>query len=112
MGETMASCLCGAVRIAVARAPETVTQCNCSACARLGTLWAYYSPRDVRIEGATRLTRAVPAIWNFIIVRSAAAPPIGRRSIPHRMGVNARLMAAELQAAARRHLFDGLNALK
>ena len=35
------SCHCGAVKIAVAEAPATVTSCNCSICRRLGTLWAY-----------------------------------------------------------------------
>ncbi len=51
-----ASCHCGAVRIETDEAPETVTECNCSICRRLGTLWAYYSPSSVRItppEGAT-----------------------------------------------------------
>ncbi len=47
------NCLCGAVRILAATPPRQVTECNCSACRRYGTLWAYYPPRDVRIEGAT-----------------------------------------------------------
>lgn len=47
------SCHCGAVRIAVARAPEWVGACNCSLCRRTGALMAYYPPAEVRIEGET-----------------------------------------------------------
>jgi hypothetical protein len=46
-------CLCGAVTIEVAKAPETVTSCNCSACRRLGGIYAYYPPEEVRISGPT-----------------------------------------------------------
>lgn len=45
-----ASCHCGAVRLHVPRAPRTVTRCNCSICRRYGALWAYFSPKSVRIE--------------------------------------------------------------
>ena len=53
------SCHCGAVRIAVPRAPEWVRRCNCSFCKRTGSLMAYY-PDDgaVKIEGET-----VAYIW-------------------------------------------------
>ena len=43
------SCLCGAVHLAAARKPRTVTECNCSICRRYGTLWAYYRRRAVAI---------------------------------------------------------------
>jgi hypothetical protein len=46
------SCLCGAVQVTVAKAPRTVTQCNCSACRRYGTLWAYFRRRAVTIASA------------------------------------------------------------
>ena len=45
-----ATCHCGSIRIHVARAPRTLTSCNCSLCRRYGALWAYYSARSVRIE--------------------------------------------------------------
>ena len=48
-----ASCHCGAVRIEVEVPPAQLTACNCSLCRRLGTLWAYYRPDQVRImQGA------------------------------------------------------------
>jgi hypothetical protein len=43
------SCHCGAVKLEIAVAPETVTECNCSICRRYGVLWAYYAPSQVRI---------------------------------------------------------------
>lgn len=50
------TCHCGAVRITIPRAPETLTNCDCSICRRYGTLWAYYVQDEVAIEaqlGAT-----------------------------------------------------------
>ena len=43
------TCHCGAVAIQISRAPESVTDCNCSICRRYGTLWAYYDRKDVKI---------------------------------------------------------------
>ena len=48
-----ASCHCGAVTLEVAAAPEILTSCRCSLCRRYGALWAYYSPKQVRIAGPT-----------------------------------------------------------
>ncbi|MBB6424666.1 GFA family protein [Sphingopyxis sp. JAI128] len=49
-----ASCHCGAVSVRLAKAPEELAECNCSLCFSHGILWAYYSPKDVVIEGPTR----------------------------------------------------------
>ena len=48
------TCHCGAVSVRLAKAPEEIAECNCSLCFSHGILWAYYSPRDVVIEGETR----------------------------------------------------------
>lgn len=54
-----AQCHCGAVMVRLAKAPEEIAECNCSLCFSHGILWAYYSPRDVVIEGDTvRYSRA------------------------------------------------------
>ena len=45
-----ATCHCGACTIEVDAAPENVNSCQCSICRRYGTLWAYYSPKNVRID--------------------------------------------------------------
>ncbi len=37
-------------KLEVARAPGTLTDCNCSICRRYGALWAYYAASSVKIE--------------------------------------------------------------
>jgi hypothetical protein len=46
------TCHCGAVRITIPRAPETLTNCNCSICRRYGVLWAYYRSDEVTLDAA------------------------------------------------------------
>jgi hypothetical protein len=45
------SCHCGKVTLELARAPRSLTQCNCSICRRYGVLWAYYRRGSVRVSG-------------------------------------------------------------
>ena len=47
-----ATCHCGAVKVEVPRAPESVTDCNCSICRRYGVLWAYYKDAEVTLTAA------------------------------------------------------------
>lgn len=58
---TLLSCHCGAVLFELAHAPETVTECNCSFCRRVGVLWAYYTADEVRQMGESRATTRVTA---------------------------------------------------
>jgi hypothetical protein len=55
-----AACHCGAVRLTAPAAPDSVTECNCSICRRLGARWAYYSPKDV---GLPRAGTTQPYVW-------------------------------------------------
>jgi hypothetical protein len=48
-----ASCHCGQVTLEIEVAPVEVTDCTCSICRRYGVLWAYYSPKQVRVNGET-----------------------------------------------------------
>ncbi len=108
-----ASCHCGAVRISVPRLPETITDCNCSICQRYGTLWAYYTIDEVRVEAALGATQAYA--WGdkslqFIRCRHCGCvthwEPIVADRGP-RMGVNARNFdPAEIRDIRIRHL-DG-----
>jgi hypothetical protein len=103
-----ASCHCGAVRIAVAIAPDEVADCNCSICRRYGTLWAYYSPTQVTVEGPTDVYMRGERMLEFHRCRTCGcvthwAPADRARD---RMGVNARLMAPEVLAAARVRKID------
>jgi hypothetical protein len=53
-----ATCHCGDVRIEIPRAPEKLTNCNCSLCRRYGALWAYYTPDEVRVIGHPEKTES------------------------------------------------------
>jgi hypothetical protein len=46
-----ATCHCGSVTIQIPRRPTEVTNCNCSICRRLGTLWGYYKTGSVKVIG-------------------------------------------------------------
>jgi hypothetical protein len=107
-----ASCHCGAVRIEVPSAPETVKSCNCSICRRTGALLAYYSPREVRVIPPADATDIY--MWGDREIEFHRCKVCG--NFTHwspvdksfdRMGVNARLMAPEVLAAARVIKFDG-----
>jgi len=105
------SCHCGAVRMEISEAPATVTDCNCSICRRLGTLWAYYRPEQVtRSGGATDIymwgdrdiefhrCRVCGCITHWEAADKAKAD---------RMGVNARLMEIESFDGIAIRKFDG-----
>ncbi|HJW40688.1 MAG TPA: GFA family protein [Rhizomicrobium sp.] len=105
------SCHCGKVRIEIDTAPEQVTDCNCSICRRYGTLWAYYSPKQVHIteDVATHTYQ-----WNDRMLYFHRCAECG--CVTHwspvdpsrdRMGINARLLAPPVLAAARVHHTDG-----
>jgi hypothetical protein len=106
------ACHCGAVRLEVAAAPETVTDCNCSICRRYGVLWAYYTLGRVRIaaaDGATDIYLCNDRSLEFHRCRNCGCvthwAPLDKSR--DRMGVNARLMAPEVLKAARIRRLDG-----
>ena len=45
------ACLCGQVRIEVARRPDFINECKCMLCSKSGARWAYFHPSDVGVEG-------------------------------------------------------------
>ena len=107
-----ASCHCGAVRLEIARAPQDVTDCNCSICRKLGVLWAYYPPGDVRFvqgEDATTIYLRGERKIEFHSCRICGCTthwsPVDKSR--DRMGVNARLMDMDVLAAARVRKLDG-----
>jgi hypothetical protein len=104
-----ATCHCGAIRIEVPRAPETVTSCNCSICRRMGSLTAYYDPADVRISGETDTYMWGDRMMTFHRCKVCGCATHGLPVDPAatRMGVSARLMDPQIVAAARVRKFDG-----
>jgi hypothetical protein len=107
-----ASCHCGAIRLTAAVAPETLTDCNCSICRRYGVLWAYYSPKDVKIiaaDGASDIYMWGDRSLQFhrcktcgCVTHWAAVDPKSDR-----MGVNARLMDPAILRPLRIRKLDG-----
>jgi hypothetical protein len=107
-----ASCHCGAVHLEIETPPETITECNCSICRRYGVLWAYYSPKLVRIIAASGATDIY--LWDDRSIEFHRCRVCG--CITHwaaadknvdRMGVNSLLMDPAVSAAARVRKFDG-----
>ena len=108
------SCICGAVRLKVSRAPAEVFDCNCTLCRRYGALWAYYSPSEVEIPtGLTDTFMRDPKRSEFHRCKVCGClthwSPIDQRD---RMGVNARLMEPEVLARTRTRPLDGLTTWK
>lgn len=104
-----ASCHCGAIRFAVATAPEDLNDCGCSICRRYGALWAYYPPTEVVFapdSGPTDIYMWGDHDLEFHRCRACGglthwAP--ADRAYP-RMGVNFRMTAPEvLEAIPVRH---------
>ena len=104
------TCHCGAVKLSIATAPAQVTSCNCSICHRLGTLWAYYAPADVRITGPTATYCWSDKTIDFHHCATCGCTthwsPRDNRD-QDRMGINARLLARDVLAAARVRRLDG-----
>ena len=49
----VASCHCGATQIELPHPPTEAHECNCTLCARIGAVWAYYPPDALRLVSAT-----------------------------------------------------------
>ena len=104
-----ASCHCGAVRMQIEQAPEVVTDCNCSLCHRVGGLWGYYRPEQVRVVGET-----VAYVQGDRTLETHHCPTCGctthwrgvdRKS--DRMGVNTRMMPPQVLVGVRVRKLDG-----
>lgn len=104
-----AVCHCGAVHVQVPHAPEEVKECNCSICRRTGAILAYYSPKDVRVAGATDIymwgDREIEFHRCKVCGNFTHWSPVDKSY--DRMGVNTRLMPPELLRDIRVLEFDG-----
>jgi hypothetical protein len=101
-----ASCHCGAVRMEIDdEPPRALNSCQCTICRRLGALWAYYAPKQVRFiaaPDATSIYRWNQRVLEFHTCRTCGCTthwaPVDKSY--DRMGVNARLMEPEVLAMA------------
>jgi hypothetical protein len=108
------SCLCGAVRWTFEGVPDAATACNCTACRRYGTLWAYdFEDHGIKVSGpATPFIRGKSLSFNFcptcgcvVFWRGQHLEEDGRR----RIAVNLRLAEPEVVAKIPIDHFDGLD---
>jgi hypothetical protein len=108
------ACLCGSVRWSFDGMPEAATACNCTACRRYGTLWAYdYENERICVSGPTRVYARGSRHLAFhfcaecgcvVCWRGMATDEKGRR----RIAVNLRLAEPETVAGIPMEHFDGL----
>ena len=107
------SCLCGAVRREFDGVPEGATACNCTACRRYGTLWAYdHEGERIRAWGPTRrFARGTALEFHFCPTCGCIAFWRGREVDDHgrrRIAVNLRLADPAAVATIPIDHFDGL----
>lgn len=112
------SCHCGAVRLTLPAAPETVTSCNCSLCRRTGGIWAYYELGTVLIQGHPENTESY--IWGDRTLRNFRCKTCG--IVTHweplepapgaRHGVNLRNFEPGLLESVVVRRFDGADTWK
>ncbi len=102
------------MRLAIETPPETVTDCNCSICRRYGVLWAYYSPRQVVVSGATDIYMWDDRSIAFHRCKTCGCVTHWASADParDRMGVNARLMEPAVLASARVRRLDGAETME
>lgn len=107
-----ATCHCGAIAISIPRAPERITNCNCSICRRYGALWGYFDASEVRSEAPPGASHEYT--WGrkaLALVRCATCGRVTHwrpleRDIRH-VGVNIRLFEPEAIGPVRVRLLDG-----
>ena len=107
------SCLCGAVRWEFGGVPEGATACNCTACRRYGTLWAYdHEGERIQVWGPTRrFTRGTALEFHFCPTCGCIAFWRGKEVDDHgrrRIAVNLRLADPAAVATIPIDHFDGL----
>ncbi|HEY1547641.1 MAG TPA: GFA family protein [Kofleriaceae bacterium] len=112
MASIAGSCLCGALTLTVARAPKSVTQCNCSTCRRYGTLWAYFKRSAVTFKAPRGQIREFSLRRGGLRFRHCAtcgcmATWEKDRSADARMGVNMRLFDHAAMARVPIKVLDG-----
>ena len=107
-------CLCGVVRWSFEGMPEAATACNCTACRRYGTLWAYdYEGERIRVSGPTREYGRGSRHLGFHFCAECGCVAYWRAIAPHedgrrRIAVNLRLAEPEAVGAIPMEHFDGL----
>ena len=107
------SCACGAVRWTFEGEPDAATACNCTACRRYGTLWAYdYENEGIKVSGETRAYVRGDRMLGFHFCPNCGCVAYWRSLHLEdgrlRIAVNLRLAEPEAVAKIPIEHFDGL----
>ena len=108
------SCHCGAVRWVFDGIPDTLTDCNCSVCRRIGGLWAYGTVANVLVSTAPDATIAYVQGDKMLAIHSCKAcgctthwVSLAPEDGDWRIAVNMRMADPSDFAAIRVRHFDG-----
>lgn len=113
-----ASCHCGAVSLEIDEKPESLTECTCSICHRLGAQWAYYTRLQVRVADPQESSTAY--LWGDKCIEFYHCEVCGctthyesvDKDDDSRIAVNTRIMRPEDVAGIRVRKFDGASTWK
>ncbi|NVJ97937.1 MAG: GFA family protein [Alphaproteobacteria bacterium] len=106
-------CHCGAVSFEVKTSLEWITECNCSACRKLGTVWAHADEGEINVDMADGATLSY--IWGDKTLAFHTCRTCGstthwtslNKAESTRMAVNVKLVdPSEIRDMRLRH-FDG-----
>ena len=105
------SCHCGGVQWQFDGQPDGATACNCTVCRRYGVLWAYYPTGQVHVIAPDGTDTYAWDDRSIAFHRCRTCGCVTHWSSltrqDDRMGVNARLMDAEIVREARIRHLDG-----
>ncbi len=113
-----ASCHCGAIQLEIDEKPQTLTECTCSICHRLGAQWAYYTRQQIRVIGQSneKATDAKTAyLWGDKCIEFYHCKTCGctthyesvEKHYDSRIAVNTRMMRRQDTAGIKVRKFDG-----
>ncbi|MFB1000330.1 MAG: aldehyde-activating protein [Colwellia sp.] len=108
-----AMCHCGNIKITIPETTETVTSCNCSVCSKYASLWAYFSPKDVKIAATTDAVSSYS--WGDRTIKFHHCNNCGclthytptELGNKHKMAVNFRLVNTSILSSLKIRYFDG-----
>ncbi len=113
-----ASCHCGAIKLEIDEKPESLTQCTCSICHRIGAQWAYYTRQQVRVSGLKEA--GVDYLWGDKCIEFYHCKTCGctthyesvEKYSDCRIAVNTRMMRREDVSGIKVKTFDGADTWK
>ena len=114
----LASCHCGAIKLEFDEKPQTLTECTCSICHRLGAQWAYYTRKQVRIKDSPVLR--VAYLWGDECIEFYHCKNCGctthyesvEKNDDSRVALNTRMLRREDTAGIPVRVFDGADTWK